>query len=378
MKFARLKLPSWSLRSWVALGLLAVVVAMGLSWWGWWNSWSLPSWQSSNFTFDHGPTVLEDVKDIGQLVGATYYGEVIHSWLEHQEADDWILLTELYDEVQKMYSRQYKAMADMPFRRDPQEIVMSASGRFRANIRTLSESGWYQAVISPLASPEHVLLEEIRKTSWVKFAAKYDTELRRLRTTYRQETLEDPILIYLGRGKVLVGYDLAALQPEQMIRQGDTLILDMDPIVISASISAWHLPVEQDSAGKGVPGFESLRQSGKVTPDIIRKVKIGCQQDLTREAFARGVEALAEASAEQTLLSFFNLLVREEEQLSMVDIRSSDRYGQVQAWAADARIDSEELQQIRAAVESDSLRQPPWMDQLRQRLGAWGHDPNWR
>ncbi|MDP5169425.1 MAG: hypothetical protein NWR72_04220 [Bacteroidia bacterium] len=378
MKFPRNLLPSWSIRNWIGIALLAALIIGAVSAIGWWNSWKLPSWSSEDrFEYFNGPTVLLEVKEIGQLVGAEYYGEVVHSWLEHQESNDWSRLTEVFTEVKNIYTRQYNAAKAMPIRRGETEIRMDAQNRFIQSVATLSDKGWYLNVIAKLSEDQKRQLEEIRTSEWEDFATKHRTELLRLRREYRQGTMQNPALIYLGRGEVLVGYDLKTITPEQMIRQGDTLILqDLNPIVISAAINPWYLAPEDDSAKKGIPGFESLREEGSVTRDMVKQVKAGCKEDLVREAFANGIGQLAEASAEATLLSFFNLLVKPEESLSMVDIRPSPQYEQIERWAADGRISKVELPRVKAAIKADSTS-ASWLPILQSRIGRWGNDPDW-
>ena len=83
-KSSKFSLPNWPIRTWVGIGILSFCLIAGFSWWGWWNSWSLPNWTVAKYEYLNGPTVLEEVQEIGELVGAEYYGEVIHSLLEQQ------------------------------------------------------------------------------------------------------------------------------------------------------------------------------------------------------------------------------------------------------------------------------------------------------
>lgn len=376
-KFPNLSLPNWPIRTWIGIGILSFFLIAGFSWWGWWNSWSLPNWSVAKYEYLNGPTVLEEVKEIGELVGAEYYGEVIHSLLEQQEEEDWLLLGDLYEEVKLMYGRHYRTSKEMPVRRTESQVLQDAFARFALKIGTLSQPTWYRNVFLKLGATEARLLEEIRTTSWSTFSDKYRDGLFRQRRILRQEVQYNPVLIYLGRGDVLIGYDLKSLSSDQMIRQGDTLILkDLDPTIISAAINPWYISPEEDSTGKGIPGFESLREEGTVTQEMVSEVKAGCKRELIREAFRNGVAELAEESAEQTLKSFFNLLAKPGETISVLDIQPSERYTNIRGWTIDGRISSKELVEIRTAIQEDSLSHE-WLPGMKLLLAAWGNDLDW-
>ena len=377
MKKAGISLPDWSLKTWTGVGILSFLLIAGISWWGWWNSWSFPDLTIEKYEYLNGPTVLEEVKEIGELVGAEYYGEVIHSLLEQQEEEDFRRLADLHEEVKLMYTRHFNAARNLPVRRGEGEVRQDALRRFALRVETLSNSAWYRNIFLKLGKSESELLEEIRQKSWEDFSTRYRDELLRQRRIQRQDLQSDPVLIYLGRGDVLIGFDLKQLRTDQMIRQGDTLILkDLDPTVISAAINPWYLAPDQDSTGKGIPGFESLRQEGEVSADMVAEVKSGAKDELIREAFRNGTPELAEASAEQTLLSFFNLLARPEEQLSVLDIQPSIRYLQLQSWTEDLRIDATEAEEIKSAAQADSLS-ADWLPVLEALVPGWGHDISW-
>lgn len=377
MKKAGISLPDWSLKTWTGVGILSFLLIAGISWWGWWNSWSFPDLTIEKYEYLNGPTVLEEVKEIGELVGAEYYGEVIHSLLEQQEEEDFRRLADLHEEVKLMYTRHFNAARNLPVRRGEGEVRQDALRRFALRVGTLSNSAWYRNIFLKLGKSESELLEEIRQKSWEDFSTRYRDELLRQRRIQRQDLQSDPVLIYLGRGDVLIGFDLKQLRTDQMIRQGDTLILkDLDPTVISAAINPWYLAPDQDSTGKGIPGFESLRQEGEVSADMVAEVKSGAKDELIREAFRNGTPELAEASAEQTLLSFFNLLARPEEQLSVLDIQPSIRYLQLQSWTEDLRIDATEAEEIKSAAQADSLS-ADWLPVLEALVPGWGHDISW-
>lgn len=377
MKKAGISLPDWSLKTWTGVGILSFLLIAGISWWGWWNSWSFPDLTIEKYEYLNGPTVLEEVKEIGELVGAEYYGEVVHSLLEQQEEEDFRRLADLHEEVKLMYTRHFNAARNLPVRRGEGEVRQDALRRFALRVGTLSNSAWYRNIFLKLGKSESELLEEIRQKSWEDFSTRYRDELLRQRRIQRQDLQSDPVLIYLGRGDVLIGFDLKQLRTDQMIRQGDTLILkDLDPTVISAAINPWYLAPDQDSTGKGIPGFESLRQEGEVSADMVAEVKSGAKDELIREAFRNGTPELAEASAEQTLLSFFNLLARPEEQLSVLDIQPSIRYLQLQSWTEDLRIDATEAEEIKSAAQADSLS-ADWLPVLEALVPGWGHDISW-
>ncbi len=342
--------------------------------WSWWKGWSLPEFRGARFEYSNGATLLEEVHEIGQLISARYYGEVIHSHLEQQEAEDWELLTLLFDEVKRMYERHYQSAKDMPVRRTEAQIKLDAYNRFLQNANTLSEPGWFQEVLLNVTGNPAACLEQIRTTSWEAFSTQHGETLMRLRRRYRQEVLGNPSLVYLGRGEVLMGYNLNQLDSLHLLRRADSLILQLDPVVIAAEINPWYRP---PADGKpGVPGFEAVRESGSITPGMIQQVKAGCKTDLLREAHRHGIVALAERSAEETLLGFFQLLTPPGDTLRVVDIQHSQRWQDIEGWTRDGKIDAAEWIAIREAARNDSLSHT-WLPLIAQRIGTWGQTLEW-
>ena len=363
------------LRALPRLPLLAILVlVLALVAWSWWKGWSLPEFRGARFEYSNGATLLEEVREIGQLVSARYYGEVIHSYLEHQETEDWELLTLLYDEVKRMYSRHYQSAKDMPIRRSEAQIRLDAYNRFLQNANTLSEREWFQEVLLKVTENPAACLEQIRTSSWEAFSRQHGDALLRLRRLYRQEKLYNPSLVYLGRGEVLMGYDLTQLDSLHLLRRSDSLILEMDPLVISADINPWYRPPADGQPG--VPGFEAVRESGNITQQMIQQVKAGCKTDLLREAHRHGIVALAERSAEETLLGFFRLLSPPGDTLRVVDIRHSQRWQAIDQWTLDQKIDGAEWIAISDAARNDSLSHT-WLPLISQRIGTWGQTLEW-
>ena len=119
----------------------------------------------------------------------------------------------------------------------------------------------------------------------------------------RKETRKK--LAMVGRGWVKAGFDFTNLDPSAIVIYDDVKevhIFGLAPSILNADINPWFIPE------KGIPGFEILDYNGKVDFKDAKKVKEYCVEKLM--SFAHRAEILknAEIQGAETLKNLFSLI----------------------------------------------------------------------
>ncbi|MEL6250483.1 MAG: DUF4230 domain-containing protein [Bacteroidota bacterium] len=275
------------------------------------------------------PSILEEVRAIGELVGAEYFGEEVHSLSESYEEEDMKNMAESYLEIRDSYKRIYERIEKM---RDINGNLIGHEKHLQKTYEdfmsvhataTNYDKAWFAAFKRIHNESIRSMLEYLRTNEWKSYYDHYKDRLNRERRYLRKIKNNGRVLIYLGRGTVKAGYNLDAMTEESVVRQGDTLLLkNLKAQILNADINPWYVLPEETEDGKGVPGFEVLKEYGSPTHQDHGRVKEGCEKDLEKSAIEQGILKTAEKRAEETLLNFLNLLARDSTQvLSIVDIQ---------------------------------------------------------
>lgn len=283
----------------------------------------------TELTVIESPSILEEVREIGELIGAEYYGEEVHSLAESYEAEDLKTMQNSYVEIKDSYTLIYKRLEKM---RDRNGNLLGYEAHLSKAFTDFMQGhdyaqnydkDWFSAFRRLYGESTQAMLEAFRKTSWEAFYQKYAAKLHRERRYLRKVKNQDRVLVYLGRGIVKAGYDLTALKEEDIQKQGDTLLIkNLAPQILNADINPWFVLPENTDDKKGIPGFEVLKEYASPTHAHHARVKKGCREDLKKSALEQDILATAETRAEETLLNFFNLLARDSTQtLGVVDIQ---------------------------------------------------------
>jgi hypothetical protein len=119
----------------------------------------------------------------------------------------------------------------------------------------------------------------------------------------RKETRKK--LAMVGRGWVKAGFDFTNLDPSAVVIYDDVSevhIFGLAPSILNADINPWFIPE------KGIPGFEILDYNGKVDFKDAKRVKEYCVEKLM--SFAHRAEILknAEIQGAETLKNLFSLI----------------------------------------------------------------------
>ncbi len=254
---------------------------------------------------------LEEIKDIGELFAAEYYGEVVKSLSEMNIAQKTDLL-QPYMQIKKFVdafvsTQTYK---DAKFlKRDDllqEQVLKYYPIQFNLLVKNF---GYIKS--SEFFSPD---------------SAKFISEI--LPKKINQDETE---LLYLGRGWVKMGFNLKNLQSDlkelnNILENApdtlDTLVLDLEPEVLNADINPWFI------AEKNIKGFEVLetKNEDEITFEQMKMVKKGCKRKLVEDAISRDLIAKTISSGEESLTAFFNLFLIKNKKIKNVKIAPKNVY----------------------------------------------------
>lgn len=116
-------------------------------------------------------------------------------------------------------------------------------------------------------------------------------------------------LAMVGRGWVKAGFDFGSLDEQSFYfheESSELHFFGFEPKILNADINPWFIPE------KGIPGFEIIDYNGKVNFKDAKKVKEFCIQKLTLYAHRADIIPNAQRQGEETLKSFFSLLTGKE------------------------------------------------------------------
>jgi len=285
------------------------------------------------------PVSLKSIRDIGELITAEYYGEVIESLKESMiydfdkeqlkyEAEDLyndlissvILLKEYNDTIKKKLfsfkSRVKKKNIDRKFAKNFPEVV--SHYLYNSIINTIAENNntsintdienavlWYLFNLNDLEtyfetnSEIAEVLLEIEKS----YIAQRTDSLNK-------EKIKKQI-VYVGRGWVKAGIDFKNFNEKNFWYNKKRQIIyfrDFDPQILNYDINPWFIPE------KKIKGFELIVATGKIKHPLEEstKVKIRCKEKLRTQAIEAGILVQAKENARESLKHLFSVLLATE------------------------------------------------------------------
>lgn len=317
---------------------------------------------STKISLADTPTVIKELKELGEFVTAEYSGETIESLQEgrantiriNQRLDS---LGVVFGQMQNAYipiTRQKrrerarkKAFRELPMFDETKEDIRLLQKASEKNLGELLE---------------YSISENM---TWPQFQASHQDML--------EKTIEDNLsagarkkikVAYIGRGRVKAGFDLAdvdnplfgvRLEPN---KSKDSLtIRNLDPVILDADINPWF--IYRPEAGIKIPGYELLKikKESKVDFNDITAVKVACKQSLVSQAlYDREILEYAITSGEATFKDLFNLFRKPgEPELLSVRIEPTPYFEFKAEILRDQRIEPSEINEIRERLERDNV-----------------------
>lgn len=339
----------WLLKNWKFLLdiviVLAVVVLVFL-----WNPFGI---FGGGIKLKDTANMVSEVNQIGQLVTAEYYGEVIASidearlnLIEDENISNNALI--LFKDIKSALGN-LKVFQDLPNSEKDEEYkkMTPISGwrriiRYDVNSRNISDKLNYHGFLDDItADPlyddmlEYIYRLKSKRPRNIKWEPSPRHKEEALFMVYNEfpnpnEALdvEDFMQFYyqnktadlsrsetrkklamVGRGWVKAGFDFSDIKPSSLIineKRGEVHIMGLTPQILNADINPWFIPE------KGIPGFEILDDNGRVDFKDAKLVKEYCVEKLLAFAHRADILQKAQDQASETLKTLFTLITGQE------------------------------------------------------------------
>ena len=272
---------------------------------------------SKKKTLKDTPISVTSIREIGELITAEYYGEVLGSLKEINIEQ----LDSNINVLNELNTNFAEAMADM--RRKNLEF----KGLFRKRkIEKYFDENYTHLRSDPYFSYLMDYLEEDLKLNNERQVFKhfYDNEAEYKGEDITRAVLEDlpketkkifvgdkqllkKQIVMLGRGAVKAGYKFDNFNENNFKYSGASntvYFIGLKAEILACHINPWFIPE------KKVKGFEIILYTGKASdPKYIAEVKERCVEELRESAMKQDILAKAETNARENLKSFFSLLL---------------------------------------------------------------------
>jgi hypothetical protein len=283
------------------------------------------------------PVQVQSIRQIGQLITAGYYGEVISSLQEVINEKDYDTLQSFNTTVNDLHADFKQAIMDFAgeelntnrrseiynaFVTDYPDIVENKlfeqylyfiNEEIRSNNYRVKESS---KTLKP--SKKQLLIKRLYKNSmhWRDKLLTIQTdrfkEVKRINVSKQtKKDFKHSRLVLIGRGWVKAGFDFRKFTSRNFrydSKYHRIHFIGLQPQIISATINPWFIPEE------GVEGFEFLivERGARLKPEYTNIVKQRCLDKLIKQAGDKQILLRSKENAEEHLKSFFSLLLDDE------------------------------------------------------------------
>jgi hypothetical protein len=312
-------------------------------------------------TLEDTPVSLKSVRDIGELITAEYYGEVVVSlkgkYIEEIDTTSKVFAAKAH-KLNIDFQYAVKALKDQ----DSVRFKGFNKGQkikeyFHSAFPDLTSDANYHAFVEALAANlgernEATLLKRLYKHKIDHSILKVDPSVfekykrDELNEVYADNFKRNRQLVLLGRGWVKAGFDFGKFSTDNFKYDRDKGVvhfIGLQPKLLSYTINPWFIPE------KGVKGFEIILASNKNNPEHVLDAKREALEKLRSQALERNILEQARANAKENLKMFFSLLLDTEVQ--DVIFHTSEFEFNLQAITADDTIRGGELNLIDSIIQ---------------------------
>ncbi len=363
-----------------ALIVAALIVAFSF--------WDPFGWFGRKAGIKDTPVSLRSVREIGQLVTAEYYGEVVASLKEsmisdfsdtavQRQADQLyrellgaLVMLKAEDEETAsrwftLTSRVKQGNIDRKFGNRFEQITanylyyplvnflwdtLSAQGHIPASTEKENQVLWYHFSLPREQLHGLMQLKQEPHPLLAHFAMHY---LGYRSDSLRSEKIKKEI-IYIGRGWVKAGIDFGSFSENNLWYDHTSQTIyfrDFEPRILDADINPWYIPEEK------IKGFELVVATGKIRDPFgeSKLVKLQCKEKLRLQAMHAGILKQARENARASLLRLFSLLM--DGKVKQV-VFTSNKYKYIlREVGADSLIDIAEAQMLDSLIRQDEQKQ---------------------
>lgn len=299
----------------------------------------------SETTLSETPVMVEQIKDIGELIGAEFYGEVYADLFtsyndlieEHGDSlseisskykylDDYAKLKVKLEDL-KTKKEQQKILLDTLAQRikqsdsaqkvykiylDSLELILKDLPKGKKNSDERDRYSYVQNEIKEMNALLDKASENYQESSKNEKKLTRDKAYTDRKLSKQKDELTDYIrkrnLVYIGRGHISAGFIVKNLDLSQIDTTENKSISFYLPEVqiIDTVINPWYYKTDKDS----LLGYEIYinKKDRYYTNDDVMLVKQKCRKNLAESALDKGLMDLAEKNGKNALESFFMLL----------------------------------------------------------------------
>ncbi len=288
--------------------------------------------KSKKLKLEDTPINVQSIREIGQLITAEYYGEVLNSLQQSRIAqvmDNNDSFIEDYKILHDQFQNAITTLID-----EKNQIKLTGWNKkkdlydyFYHRFSILTENAYYQDYINWLLSKmgikdEKRLLKVLfdqkeDETKKYKEIIKQDlvaTELKkitneRINSLSANKKFKKQQIVVLGRGWVKAGIDFGEFTQQNFKydKANKTIhLIGIKPEILVCTINPWFIPEKQ------VKGFEVILVSRKANePKYMQMVKEETLKKLRSNALEANILTQARKNAETNLKDFFSLLIED-------------------------------------------------------------------
>lgn len=276
------------------------------------------------------PISVESIKEIGQLVTAEYYGEVLSSL--HETFIDEVSNVQFKNKVDTLNLKYIKALMDFKEGKDTIQIKVRWYRKrkdlldyFHDTYPELSNHPFYQKMISIIIEKinklkytyesEGDILKAIWKNEKIDITGAFRLSKPEIEAGFQKEedelkkskTYKKRQIIAIGRGWVKAGIDFGSFN-ERNFKYDKThntiYLFGNEAKILDYDINPWF------NAKAKIKGFEIIAATNQANrSDYLEQVKESCLMKLKTQAENSGIVMQAQANAIETLKNFFSLLM---------------------------------------------------------------------
>ncbi len=306
------------------------------------------------------PVSLRSIRDIGELITAEYYGEVVVS-LKGKYIEEIDTTSRAFAEKARDLNLDFQHAIDGLKEQDTVRFRGFNQGRkikeyFHSAFPDLTSDPNYHAFIEALTDNlkernEQTLLKRLYKEKIPAEKLRVDPSVfekfkrDELNEVYADKFKRNRQLVILGRGWVKAGFDFGNFTEDNFKYDSDKKLIHfigLEPKLLSYTINPWFIPE------KGVKGFEIILASNKNNPEHVLEAKREALSKLRSQALERNILKQAKDNASENLRTFFSLLLDEE--ISDVIFHTNEFEFNLKIIAADDTIRGGELNLIDSII----------------------------
>ena len=283
------------------------------------------------------PTIVAEIRSMGKLITAEYYGEVIKSTgeaviesIDSMKAEHKVRLSNIYEDLQQALQ---EIKDDSEKAKEGKLNRWQIYNRLKNNYDHIIDNPDYDILIRQIhdefGGTERVIVRDLyfgerdKDIDPTKLFDKYLHETYDL-TKREEKKISNHSIVLLGRGWVKAGIDFSKFDQKHLDYDHEKKLIRLyyhEPEIISATINPWFIPE------KKIKGFEYLYVSKKIDRhadeasgvDISNKLKAQCLENLISDARSAGILQAARENAENTLSTFFSLILDDDITVELFD-----------------------------------------------------------